>query len=323
MVTHHPRLPFMPTIIEHAAAIIGQTPSAAARDASILAKAHMEAYKLYRPDAVTVGMDIYNIEAEALGCQIRFYNDASIPGILTHPMSLDSDPGQIVFSPSLGRIQLLLEAASLVKAALGNETKVSVGICGPFSVFMELMGFEAAIHAFIDEDLRVNPLLNAILEFQKDYSRAIVAQGLGVTVFESWASPPLITPEIYRQYILPYQQELFAHIKALGLASRPLVIGGDTRPILDYIAESCSTLLVSDYNTPLPLYIEKARDKGLTLRANIDPKQVRRGAFNEIEARIKEIYAHQEIYPNLIIGTGVVPYDTPPGNLLRVKELAF
>jgi len=311
----------MPTIVEHAAAIIGQTPSAAAQDASIMAKAHIEAYKLYRQDAVTVGMDIYNIEAEALGCEIRFYDDESIPGILTHPLTLDSDPGRISFSPGLGRIQLILDAAVMVKAAIGNETKVSVGICGPFSIFMELLGFETAIHAFLDEDPRVVPLLNAILEFQKSYCAAIIAQELGVTVFESWASPPLITPGIYRQYALPYEQALFTYVHDLGQPARPLVIGGDTRPILDCIAETGTTLLVSDYNTPLPLYVEKAREKGLTLRANIDPKQVSRGAFDEIDARIKEIYAQREVYPNLIVGTGVVPYDTPPGNLLRVMAM--
>jgi len=314
-------MPFMPTIIEHAAYTVGQTPSAAAQDAYIMAQAHIEAYKLYRPDAVTVGMDIYNIEAEALGCQIRFYNDESIPGIITHPLSLDSDPCQIVFSTGLGRIQLMLSAATAVKASIGSHVRVSVGICGPFSVLIELLGFEAAIHAFVDRDERVVPLLMAILEFQKDYCTAVFNCGLGVTVFESWASPPLATPEIYLQYALPYEQALFAHMKALGLSARPLVIGGDTRTLLDYIAETGTTLLVSDYNTPLQLYVDKAMAKGLTVRANIDPKMVLGGAFDEVETRVEEIYAQYKVYPKLVIGTGVVPYDTPPVNLLRVKNI--
>ncbi|MCL2360694.1 MAG: hypothetical protein FWC73_02635 [Defluviitaleaceae bacterium] len=314
--TYTAPLPFIPTIIEHAAFLIGQTPSAAARDASILARAHIAVFEQYRPDGVTVGMDIYNIEAEALGCQVCFYDDESIPGIMTHPITLDSPPGGIAFSPNLGRIQLLLCAAEKVKAVIGNDAKVSVGICGPFSILIELLGFETAIHAFIDEDKRVRLLLAAVLEFQKAYSREIVSRGLGVTVFESWASPPLITPDIYRQYALPYEQALLAHIGA-----RPLVIGGDTRPILDDIVKSGTALLLSDYNTPLPLYIEKARAAGLVLRANIDPKLVRQGDFEKIKERIKEIYAQKKNYPKIIIGTGVVPYDTPLENLQRVKKI--
>ena len=320
-ITVRRTIPFMPTIIEHAASLIGQTPSDAAQDASLMARAHIEAYKLYRPDAVTVGMDIYNIEAEALGCRIRFYEDASIPGILTHPLTLDCDFGSIAFSTKLGRIQILLDAAKAVKDAIGHEVRVNIGICGPFSILMELLGFETAIHAFVDGDERVLPLLAALLEFQKDYCNAIVSHGLGVVVFESWASPPLISPDVYRTYALPYEQALLAHLKALGIPFRPLIIGGDTRPILDDILESSTTLLVSDYNTPLPYYIEKARSKGLSLRANIDPKLISRGVFDEIEIRVKEIAGQWGRYPKLIAGTGVVPYDTPPENLLRVKEM--
>jgi len=286
-----------------------------------MAKAHIEAYKLYRQSAVTVGIDIYNIEAEALGCQLQFYTDNSIPGIISHPMTLDSAPGKITFSQNLGRIQLILDAATMVKEAIGKEAPVSIGICGPFSVLIELLGYETAIHAFIDEDDRITPLLEAVLQFQMDYTSAITAKGLGITVFESWASPPLITPNIYEEYALPYQQALFKHIDSQGLAIKPLVIGGDTRSILDMITTSGTTLLVSDYNTPLDMYVNKAKENGLTLRANIDPKLVRSGAFDEIETRIRAIYAQQEIHPKLIIGTGVVPYDTPPENLLRVRDI--
>jgi len=315
-------IPFMPTIIEHAAALIGQTPSAAARDTSLLAMAHIKAYNLYRPDTVTVGMDIYNIEAEALGCHIRFYDDTSIPGIITHPFKLDSQPSLIRFSTGLGRIQMLLDAASTVKNTIGDMVRVNVGICGPFSVLIELLGYDMAIHAFIAEDERIPPLLAALTNFQKHYCDAISEHGLGVTIFESWASPPLISPGIYKKYALPYEQALLAHLKTHKHTVTPLIIGGDTYSILENILNSGTTLLVSDYNTPLDLYIQKAQEKDLWVRANIDPKLVRQGRMTEIEARIKEIYEKRDTYPKIIIGTGVVPYDTPPENLLNVRRLA-
>ena len=315
-------LPFAPTILEHAAALTGQTPSKAAQSASLMARAHIEAFRRYCPAAVTVGVDVYNIEAEALGCRVRFYDDASVPGIVTHPLTVESDPAQITFSPRLGRIRLIVDAASRVKEAAGAETAVNVGICGPFSILIELLGYEAAVVAFCDDDARAVPLLEAILAFQKRYCEEIAANGLGATVFESWASPPLVSPQFYRAYAAPYERELFAHMARLGMASRPLVIGGDTRETVDDILATGTTLLVSDYNTPLPLYAEKARAKGVTLRANIDPKLVRSGDWEPIQARICEIYAQAETTPKLIIGTGVIPYDTPPEHLLRAKEMA-
>ena len=315
------KIPFMPTIIEHAAFLIGQTPSAVAGQASLMAQAHIEAYRRYCPDTVTVGIDVYNIEAEALGCQVRFYDDASIPGIVSHPLTLEDGFNRIEFSPNLGRIGLMLDAASKVKQAIGNEVNVGLGICGPFSIMIELLGFETAIGALYDDDERVKHLLAALLQFQSGYCNEIVARGLGVTVFESWASPPLISPEMYRQFVFPYEKELFTHLKQLGLSARPLIIGGNTWDIVDSILDTGSTLLVSDYNTPLPLYIEKAKEKHILVRANIDPKLVQKGAWEEISLRIKEIHDQAKTYPRLVAGTGVIPYDTPSENILQVKRL--
>lgn len=315
------KIRFSPTIIEHAAFLTGQTPSKAAQSAALMAQAHIEAFRRYRTNSVTVGIDVYNIEAEALGCHVRFYDDASIPGIISHPYTLENDPGKVMFSSDLGRIQMVLEAASEVFRAVDGEINVNVGICGPFSILIELMGFESAVQAFYDEDERVGHLLDALLTFQKDYCGAITARGLGVTVFESWASPPLINPEIYKTYAAPYERALFDHLTGLGLTTLPLVIGGDTRAIVDDILATGTTLLVSDYNTPLHLYAEKARAHNTALRANIDPKLVRNGAWDTIRARIHEIRTQAERYPRIIAGTGVIPYDTPPEYLLRVIEM--
>jgi len=317
------RIPFMPTIFEHAAFLIGKTPGAASRRVSLLSKAHIEAYRLYHPAVVTVGIDVYNIEAEALGCCVQFYDSDSdsIPGIISHPFTLTDDFERIIFSPDLGRINTVLEAASEVKRVIGDETNVSVGICGPFSIMIELLGFETAIEAFYDDDERVGRLLEALLRFQECYCDEIATRGLGVTVFESWASPPLISPGMYREFAFPYERKLFTHMERLGIPARPLVIGGDTRDIIDSILETGTTLLVSDYNTPLPFYVQKAQAKNVSIRANIDPKLVRSGSWEQIRDRIAEIRKQAEIYPKLIAGTGVIPYDTPPENLLSVKQM--
>jgi len=309
-------LPFSPTILEHAAATINQTPSACALNAALLAQAHITAYHQYHPATVTIGMDIYNIEAEALGCTVRFYTDNSIPGIVTRPQN-----PTIQFSKSLGRIQLLLNAAAQVKSELNTQTTVSIAICGPFSILIELLGFETALDNFYDQPDHTHHLLHQLLNFQKAYCAQITALGLGAVVFESWASPPLVSPAMYREFALPYETQLFAHMKELGLPACPLVIGGDTSNIADDMLTSGATTLLSDYNTPLNLYIQKAREKNLPVRANIDPKLLLAGDWQQITNRVQEIYTAAKEYPKLIIGSGVVPYDTPPANLLRVKEI--
>ena len=315
------RIPFVPTLFEHAAFLIGQTPSTAARSASLMAQAHIEAYRRYRPDAVTVGIDVYNVEAEALGCHVRWYDNASIPGIVTHPLTIGDSLERIAFSLDLGRINMMLDAAFKVKRIIGHEVNVGLGICGPFSIMIELLGFEAAIEALYDEDEWARRLLETLLGFQKCYCDEIAARGLSVAVFESWASPPLLSPGMYREFAFPYERELFAHLGRLGIPSRPLVIGGDTRNIADSILETGATLLVSDYNTPLYLYIQKAREKNILVRANIDPKLVQSSSWGQVRERVTEIRKQAEKYPRLLAGTGVIPYDTSPENILHVKQM--
>ncbi|MDR2572202.1 MAG: hypothetical protein LBD23_18155 [Oscillospiraceae bacterium] len=312
---------FSPTIIEHAAFLIDRTPSAVALDSSLMARAHVEAYSRYKPASVTVGIDIYNIEAEALGCKVQFYNDASIPGIVSHPYTLESDPKKILFSPQLGRISLILDAASEVKRAIGNDVTVNIAICGPFSVFIGLLGYEAAIDALFEEDERIIPLMEAVLDFLKQYCDEIAARDLGVVVFESWAAPPLISPIIYRAYAALYQHKLLSHISELNIPTCPLVIGGDTSTIVDDILATGTTLLVSDYNTSLEQYTKKARNAGAMLRANINPKHIWNGEWTKIQARIDEIQLTAQTFSKLIAGSGVIAYDTPIENLLRVKKM--
>jgi len=320
-------LPFAPTIIEHAACLINCTPSAAAQNSGLMAKAHIEAFRQYDHPFITIGIDVYNIEAQALGCEVRFYTDNSIPGIVTHPYNLEDDPALLRFSSEKGRIQLILDAACMVKKAVGDKTAVSIGICGPFSILVELLGFDVVIDALIDDDnideiKRILLFLEALLLYQKDYCDLITSKGLGLTVFDSWASLPLISPGIYKKYAAPFQKKLLEHLKLAGLQTQPLIIGGDSQKIVDFMLDTGTTLLVSDYNAPLIMYAEKAREYGVVLRANIDPKKIWSGDWEYISSRINEIYSAAKIYPKIIIGTGVMPYDVSIDNILRTKKMA-
>jgi hypothetical protein len=59
------RRPFIPAIHEHGATLPGKGPSEVSRDASLMAEAALAGCRTYGHGLVTVGMDIYNTEAEA------------------------------------------------------------------------------------------------------------------------------------------------------------------------------------------------------------------------------------------------------------------
>lgn len=74
-------IPFIPTIYDHAAALIGRTPSELAQNEDLLVECQLAAYERYGHDLVTVGLDIYNVEAEALGGRVHFYDDNTTPTV--------------------------------------------------------------------------------------------------------------------------------------------------------------------------------------------------------------------------------------------------
>lgn len=77
------QVPFVPAIYEHKAWFVGETPSRVCRDVHLLTTALLAEYERVQPDALTIGIDVYNVEAEAVGCKVTYYEgqDTSVPAI--------------------------------------------------------------------------------------------------------------------------------------------------------------------------------------------------------------------------------------------------
>ena len=78
---------FAPSIYEHAAALIGKTPLDVSQTSDLLFRAHAEAFRLYGHSPIVVGIDIYNLEAEAYGSIVGTPDGNGIPAICQHALS--------------------------------------------------------------------------------------------------------------------------------------------------------------------------------------------------------------------------------------------
>lgn len=314
------RVPFLPTVLEHAARGIGRTPSDCARDPALLADAHLDAWGRYGHDLVTVGIDVYNVEAEALGCPVRYHADDAVPGIAGHPLPIGGALPDLAFSARRGRIEVMLEAAGRVVRTIGAAVPVSVALCGPFSVAVELCGYDGFIGACLDDPDWANRLLAALLAHQAGYADAVLALGSGVTLFESWATPPLLSPALYAAFAAPWEKRMVAHLRARGAAAAPLVIGGDTASIADALLGTGTTLLVADYDADPEAFLDLVRGRDATLRCNLDPRLVESGPvpalLDLVDARLT-LAARRRRFA---LGTGVVSVPTPPEHLLALRR---
>ena len=119
-------MPFVPAVYEHKAWFIGKTPSEVCQDAELLVDATLAEYEALRADALVVGIDVYNVEAEAVGCGVTYYGstDTSIPSVTPgrEIVAEDAPAGSVAMPNPLaaGRMPVMLEATERVASRLGH-----------------------------------------------------------------------------------------------------------------------------------------------------------------------------------------------------------
>jgi uroporphyrinogen decarboxylase len=317
------RPPFVPAVYEHKAALIGTTPSAMSRNAELLEWALSRELDLYEPDVLTVGCDVYNIEAEAAGAKVRFYQTNDVPSIAERPLR----PGQgmrgmpIPDPERCGRMPVFLEAGRRIQARHGRDVLVRGALSAPFSMACELVGDEPMLLALLDDPEWAASLLDFCSIAVEAYGRAFVERGLGVVLFDSHAAPPLVSPALYRSVILPPTARTMAYFRDdLGIPLVPYIIGGDTGPLLEAVLETGTNNVLCDFRADLDRYVERLKDRPVLLRANLDPRFLLASDAEAIKARTRLVLAAGSRHPRFLLGTGILPYDLPPAKVLAVRQ---
>ncbi|NLH75514.1 MAG: hypothetical protein GX465_00560, partial [Acidobacteria bacterium] len=109
------RVPFVPAVYEHKARLVGRSPSEVCRSLDLLLEALARERELYGPDALTVGLDVYNVEAEAAGCAVRYFDGG--PGVPAVAAPLLAGPGDLIVVPTDGGPARALTTAQALYSA--------------------------------------------------------------------------------------------------------------------------------------------------------------------------------------------------------------
>ncbi len=317
------RVPFEPAIYEHKAFLIGKTPSEVARSEKWLYEALLKEYEMYGADFLVVGLDVYNVEAEALGSSVLYFEGNDVPAIENPILEKLEDVAGLTFPnpEESGRMPLFLEVAEKVGKEVGDEVVVRGAISGPFSLAAELFGMENLLIAAFSEPESVAELLGFVTDVIWTYAEAFLKRNVGVVMFDSRSAPPLISPEIYQHLVLPYHKKIMEQLKEKGQTVRALIIGGDTLPIDPLLAQTGANVLLADFKVDLDEAFRAVSDENIALRTNLDPYKIRYGKPEEIEQIAKEKVAQGRRYKRFMMGTGIVPFDTPPENVKLVKRV--
>ena len=317
--------PFVPSIYEHGARLLGRSPGEVSRNARLMAEAALVAFETYGHDLVTVGIDIYNIEAEAFGCTLSDGAGKNIPAVVDHPLAGGAlDPRRLaVPRPGPGnRLGLIAEAVDRVMGAIGDRVWVYACMGGPFSQAAELRGFENLILDMYDNPEAVHALLDKTAALATEQALRLAALGAGVNLFESWATLPLIDPPTYERYVVPYNKRAIDAVRAAYRTPPPSVIlGGDTTRLIDFFIRTGTGLVAADYLADIAYMRERIGDREIIIRGCVDPKMLEWGDWAGLERMLGQLADKAAGMTRYVWGCGCVSYDTPPEALLRFKEM--
>lgn len=315
------RIPLSLSVYEHAAAVIGVTPWEASRDPEVCWRAHREAFRLYEHFPMVVGIDIYNLEAEALGGEVRRPAGVGILAI-TAPIAASAAEATALplLDPARGRIPMMIA----VGRRLADEfphADVRIPVSGPFSIAQSLLGLGRLMEEVALAPGEVRGLLERLVDGQVRFARAVIAAGLGVAFFESAAAPPLLSPRMFREIEAAPLQRAMHEVGEIAGGSIPCIIGGDTAPLVPELLATGTGFLICPAETDRHAFLAAtAHAPEVKVRVNLDPAIYVRGSAAEIIAAVDEVIALARTRPNVLLGTGAIPYETPPANLLLMKR---
>ncbi|MGQ9608441.1 MAG: uroporphyrinogen decarboxylase family protein [bacterium] len=316
------KIDFSPSIYEHAASLINLTPYEVSRDGDLIYQAHKKAFEIYRHSPVVIGIDIYNVEAEAYGCVVEKPSGTGIPAITRGIIKSIDDMYNIKpFDPNNdGRIKMIVSAG---KRLLENfpEADVRIPVSGPFSIAVNLRGITELLEDIALSLKKVYDLLKKLIEGQVQFCQFIKDSGLDVAFFESAAAPPLLSPKYFHEIELPVLKEIMQKVSEVVNHPIPCIIGGDTEPILDDILDTGTGYIICPIETDQYKFMKKFGNRdNVKVRINMDSRIIAYGSKDSIINEVDRILNLANGRPNILLGTGAVPYETPIDNILLIKE---
>ncbi len=316
------KIPFTPAVYEHAARFVRRTPAEVSRDAELLFQAHRGAYLEYRHQPIAVGIDIYNLEAEAYGARVESVQGDAIPAI-HQPLltSLENGLALKPFNPERdGRIAMVLATGRRLKQEF-PEADVRIPVAGPFSVAFNLRGINALCEDVADRPEATANFLLHLAENQGVLCRAVAAAGLDIAFFESAAAPPMLSPSQFHELELPALRRILKLAAASVGHAVPCIMGGNTYPILDDLLATGTSYLVSNVETNQAAFVESvARTHAhVKVRVNMNPGIVASPDPERIYREIDRVLSFAGNRPNCLLGTGALPLETPPENIRLIK----
>jgi len=122
----------------------------------------------------------------------------------------DAPPGLMTRVPDY-----FLNTIRLVLAETQGEVSVNGEVFSPFTHFMELLGYENALMALLDDPGKVHALMERMTESSIAWAVAQARAGVdAVLISSAFAGGGFLSRDMYSEFVLPYERRLADAVKA-------------------------------------------------------------------------------------------------------------
>jgi MtaA/CmuA family methyltransferase len=316
-----PRPPLMPITMMFAADQIGKPYGEYAKNHKVMVEAQMVTAEKFGFDYVSVISDPAR-EAADFGAEIHYFPDQ--PPAVDESNAFLTDKSRLVklkLPDPLGggRMHDRIKGIDLFKRKTGNNIFIEGWVEGPCAEASDLRGINNVMTDFFDDEKFIKDLFALAVENAANFAKFQIEAGADI-IGVGDAAASLVGPQIYEEFVFPYEKKLIDRIHSMGGLVR-LHICGNIGDLVENIGKLGADIVDVDSMVTMKHAREKT-GKDQILLGNINPVTVLKNGTPElIFAELKK--CHDEAGPKYIIGAGCeIPRGTPDENVKAFAEFA-
>ncbi len=264
------RVPVFPLLMAFSAKRYGVSYREFASDGYVLAHAQLKARELFGMDAITACSDAFRVAAD-LGGSIVFPKEK--PPHLSQPLVRgEADLNRLKrLDPANPKTRMAdrVRGVGEMARAVGRECMVLGWVEMPFAEACSLCGVTEFMLMLADEPATAHRILAFLTDIEIDFALAQLEAGAPM-LGAGDAAASLISPAMYREFALPYEQRVCDVIHRAGGLVKLHICGNTSRLLADMALSGADLYNVDhmvDFHRAMEVYGKAAK----AFKGNMDP----------------------------------------------------
>ncbi len=314
------RLPLMPITMMFACQQIGGLYRDYCTDYRVLVEGQITTSSNFGFDYVNTMSDPAR-EAADCGARVEFFDHQPVAIVEDEALLTDKTRLATLRVPDPlggGRMHNGIKALAFFKERVGTEKVIEGWVEGPIAEAADLRGINTLMTDFFDDPGFVRDLFEFVVQMELRFAAEQIRAGADIIGMGD-AAASLVGPQIYQEFVWPYEKKLVDGIHSLGGRVRLHICGNTRRIVKDMSRLGCA---IVDLDSMCPLEEARAHSSGQVFLGNLNPVSVlKNGDPAGVEAAVAA--CHRAAGSRFIVGAGCeIPRDTPEQNVRALCDYA-